>query len=562
MPTVFKKFALIILSSILFLNSMAMPFAVANAQTSWYDSSFPNWYDKVYNENTSPQSEIFGERYTAGQVQWIEYSLLASFLHAPFFVLSLFGIETPSPNPWACILGVTSGTADIATCTESIVNSVTTIFKVFDKITYDVDQEKLRMSSNPWKSILQDNRDLSLISYIRNISNKFTVVDEAQAQTAGFGYGKLLPISGYWQLTRNISYTLFVLIIIVISFMIMFKVKISPQASISIMSSVPKIASTLLLITFSLAIAGLLMDLMYVVIGLVASMLPSLTGATSFTEAYNFLIGGYGVAEKDGLFGIFITFLIYLVTYLVTSILVTISAIVTANLTSFVFGVLMIFFTVIMVFILFYNWLKIIYVLVKTVAMIYVSVIMAPLQLMMDVLPPPLGGKSFSGWIKGLIGKLLVFPLTGVLIFFSFKLLGTATQIAASGVDSAYNAGTAVDTMVKACTQMSGSASICNFFYSSGVDATYWSPPWLGNAGAITAVIFLLMSVMCIIAVGNASKIIEGALAGKLDLESAINEPIKVGGTAAAGALKEGAITFPYSKAVGSTLEQFVKNLR
>jgi hypothetical protein len=562
MPTIFKKLTLIFLSTVLFLNSMAMPFAVAKAQNSWYDSSFPSWYDKVYNENTSPQSEIFGERYTAGQVQWIEYSLLTSFLHAPFFVLSLFGIETPSPNPWACILGVTSGTADIATCTESTINSITTIFKVFDKLTYDKDQEKQRLSNSPWNSILYENRDLSFISYIRNISNKFNIVEEAQAQTAGFGYGKLLPISGYWQLTRNISYTLFVLIIIAIAFMIMFKVKISPQASVSIMSSVPKIASTLLLITFSLAIAGLLMDLMYVFIGLLASMLPTITGATSFTESYNFLIGGYGSAEKDGLLGIFITFLVYIITYFVTSILITLSAIVTGNLTSIIFGVLMIFFTVIMVFILIYNWLKIIYVLVKTVAMIYVSVIMAPLQLMMDVLPPPLGGKSFSGWLKGLIGKLLVFPLTGVLIFFSFKLLGTATQIAASGVDSAYGANTAVDSMVKACEQMSGSASLCNFFYASGVDASYWGAPWLGNAGAITGIIFLLMSVMCIMAVGNASKIIDGALAGKLDLESAINEPIKVGGTAAAGALKEGAVTFPYSKTVGSTIEQFVKNLR
>jgi hypothetical protein len=496
------------------------------AQTSWYNSSFPDWYDKVYNENTSPPSEIFGERYTAGQVQWIEYSLLTSFLHAPFFVLSLFGVETPSPNPWACILGIISGKADLITCAESIVNAVSIPFKIFDRFTYTNDNSYL--AQNPWKRILFEDRSISLISYIRNSVNKFQLVDEVSAQSTGFGYGKLLPISGYWQLTRNMAYTLFVLLIIITAFMIMFKVKISPQATISIQSAIPKIATSLILITFSLAIAGLLMDLMYVVIGLLASMLPPITGATNFTESYNFLVGGYGVAEKDGLLGIFITFLIYLITYFATSILITLSAVITLNITSIVFAVLMVFFTVIMVFILIYNWLKIIYVLVKTVAMIYVSVITAPLQLMIDILPPPLGGKSFSNWLKGLVGKLLVFPLTGVLIFFSFKLLGTATQIAASGVDSAYGASTAVDTMVKACGQMSGSASLCNFFYTSGVDASYWGAPWLGNAGAITGVIFLLMSVMCIMAVGNASKIIEGALSGRLDLESAINEPIKV----------------------------------
>lgn len=560
MPKLFKKLSLILLSTVLFANSMIMPFSVAHAQTSWYNSSFPDWYDKVYNENTSPPSEIFGERYTAGQVQWIQYSLLTSFLHAPFFVLSLFGVETPSPNPFACILGVTSGKADITTCAEAVVNTVTIPFKILDRITYTKNENYL--SVNPWQRILYEDRDISLITYVRNISLKFGVVKEAYAQSTGFGYGKLLPISGYWQLTRNMAYTLFVLLIIATAFMIMFKVKISPQATISIQSSIPKIASSLLLITFSLAIAGLLMDLMYVIFGLLASMLPPITGATNFTESYNFLIGGYGTAEKDGLFGIFLTFLIYLISYFGTSILITLSAIMTLNPTSIVFAVLMIFFTVIMIFILIYNWLKLIYVLVKTVAMIYVSVITAPLQIMMDVLPPPLGGRSFSEWLKGLIGKLLVFPLTGILIFFSFKLLGTATQVAASGVDSAYGASSAVDTMAKACEQMSGSASLCSFFYTSGVDATYWGAPWLGNAGAITGVIFLLMSVMCIMAVGNAAKIIEGAMAGKLDLESAINEPIKVGGTAAAGYLQEAKIKFPYAKTVGKTLETFVKTFK
>ncbi|MEK7168590.1 MAG: hypothetical protein AAB778_01100, partial [Patescibacteria group bacterium] len=433
-----KRFLIILVSSFYFLTSSFMPFAVAHAQTSWYDSSFPDWYDKVYNENTSPPSEIFGERYTAGQVQWIQYSLLTSFLHAPFFVLSLVGIETPSPNPWACILGVTSGKADILTCAEATINWVSIPFKIFDRITYNSDSNIVYQ--NPWQRIISEDRDISLFTYLRKGINKFQLIDEVQAQNSGFGYGKLLPISGYWQLTRNIAYTLFVLLIIATAFMIMFKVKISPQATISIQSSIPKIASSLILITFSLAIAGFLMDLMYVVFGLLASMLPSLMGTTDFNGAYNFLTGGFGgIAQKDGFAGIFITFLFYIVSYLVTSILITIMAITTLNLTSIIFGVLMIFFTVIMIFILIYNWLKIIYVLVKTVAMIYVSVIIAPLQLMMDILPPPIGGRSFSNWIKGLIGKLLVFPLTGILIFLSFKLLGTSFWVAVSGTGSAYN---------------------------------------------------------------------------------------------------------------------------
>ena len=76
-----KKLSLILLSSVLFLNSMFMPFAVAKAaeddpQSTWYNQTFEGWFVKVYGDE-SPPSEIFGERYTAAQVQWILYSLVA-----------------------------------------------------------------------------------------------------------------------------------------------------------------------------------------------------------------------------------------------------------------------------------------------------------------------------------------------------------------------------------------------------------------------------------------------------------------------------------------------------
>jgi len=52
------------------------------------------------------------------------------------------------------------------------------------------------------------------------------------------------------------------------AFMIMFRVRISPQTVITVQSALPKIIFTLILITFSYAIAGFLIDLMYVVIGI------------------------------------------------------------------------------------------------------------------------------------------------------------------------------------------------------------------------------------------------------------------------------------------------------
>ena len=562
-----KKLTSLFLSFVIFVTVVINPLSVY-AQTSWYNSSFPDWYDKVYNEESTPASEIFGERYTAGQVQWILYSLLSSFLHSPYFVLSLFGVKTPSPYPYTCVFKLMGGEIDEKTCVAAAVSNLTTMYEIFDRVGVVNDNTNENSLAYIWRQVFSSNREISFISYSTNLIKKFNPVKEAYAQQSnGFGYGKLLPISGYWQLTRNFSYILFVLIIIVSAFMIMFKVKISSQASITIQSLIPRIATSLILITFSLAIAGLLMDLMYVVFGLLASALPTMgSNDLNFEDTYNFLIGGFwGWASKDGLSGIFITFLFYLVSYFAISMTTVAGSIVVGNLTSFVFSVLMVFFTVIMIFILIYNLLKMIFNLVKTVALIYLAVVTAPLQIMMDVLPPPLGGSNFKKWITGLVSKLLVFPLTGLLIFFSFKLLGTAWNIAISQIDSTYNTQGVSQSMFNACQQMSGTANNCNFFFNGNLGAngaTYWGAPWLGNAGAMTAVVFLLMSAMCIMTVANVPKIIEGALSGRLDLESIINEPIKVGGTTAVGLLKEGKIKFPYSTTVGSTLEAFIKTLR
>ncbi len=86
---------------------------------------------------------------------------------------------------------------------------------------------------------------------------------------AGIGFAALAPFQEIWLLFRNFVFLLFVLIIIAIGFMIMFRAKINPQTIISVENALPKIVIALILITFSYAIAGFLIDLMYVVIGFV-----------------------------------------------------------------------------------------------------------------------------------------------------------------------------------------------------------------------------------------------------------------------------------------------------
>ncbi|MFZ2206524.1 MAG: hypothetical protein WA061_03040 [Microgenomates group bacterium] len=98
----------------------------------------------------------------------------------------------------------------------------------------------------------------------------------------GIGFASIKPIMGLWKVFRDISYMLLVLFLIAIGFMIMFRVKINPQTIISVENSLPKLAVVMILITFSFAISGFLIDLMYLLIALFISALGSVENVKNF----------------------------------------------------------------------------------------------------------------------------------------------------------------------------------------------------------------------------------------------------------------------------------------
>jgi hypothetical protein len=118
------------------------------------------------------------------------------------------------------------------------------------------------------------NPPASGIYWISSVLQKSGLIPKSYANE-GIGFAALKPLSGVWEIFRNISYSVIVIIMLLIGFMIMFRAKINPQTIISIENSLPRIVVTLLLITFSFAIAGFLIDLMYVVSGIVISLLSN-----------------------------------------------------------------------------------------------------------------------------------------------------------------------------------------------------------------------------------------------------------------------------------------------
>jgi hypothetical protein len=103
----------------------------------------------------------------------------------------------------------------------------------------------------------------------------------------GIGFAAIKPFANLWKIFRDLSYMLLVLVLISIGFMIMFRMKMNPQTVISVENALPRIIVALILITFSFAIAGFIIDLTYILIGLIVSiMVQDPAQSTQFKNEY------------------------------------------------------------------------------------------------------------------------------------------------------------------------------------------------------------------------------------------------------------------------------------
>lgn len=155
--------------------------------------------------------------------------------------------------------------------------------------------------------------------FVRYLSRNFGIIKPAYADN-GIGFTGLSPLLNIWTVFRNITYLLFVIVFIVIGFAIMFRVHIDPRTVMTIENQIPKIIVALILVTFSFAIAGFLIDIMYVFMYLafgIFSQIPGVTGLDTLNptflqghnalEAANGLNAGGGVLGQGGVFGFAMT---------------------------------------------------------------------------------------------------------------------------------------------------------------------------------------------------------------------------------------------------------------
>jgi hypothetical protein len=257
--SMYKKILTAFVLAALLAQSLAIP-TVALAQAKWWA---PTQADFNTNVNAAPPGEIFGERYTHAQVWWIIYSVINFTLGASTTDCAANGAAVGGTDPgsaatkWTTYTNCLKGTGEIPSEFTSQQRDwgIFALASMSDQMLY--------------------TKPISGIKYVEYVAQNIVGVPEANAQQPGFGFNTLQPLQSIWAASRNAAYGLMTLAVVILAFMIMFRMRISPQASVTVMSAIPRIIIGLLLITFSYEIAGFLVDLAYVVQGIIAFLVAN-----------------------------------------------------------------------------------------------------------------------------------------------------------------------------------------------------------------------------------------------------------------------------------------------
>ena len=261
---------------------------------------------------------------------------------------------------------------------------------------------------------------------------------ETHAQGIGFsGFSVILPL---WKVFRNVAYGLMAIIMTIIGFMVMLRKKIDPKTVVTVQSALPRIVIALILVTFSYAIVGILVDLMYFVLLLGLRLLMSAAPNALGPDTASFYATGGWWNLWWGMFGSSFHAFDDLIKLTSWNNGYGIAGGISAVVGTVVLGWWLIpLLLAIMVLI---GYIRILFMLVSAYIQIIIALIVSPLQLVVEALP---GTNAFAGWLGNLVANLSVFPITAIMIVIA-RILTTS--------DPAYGA------------------------------AKLWTPPLLGTTGS------------------------------------------------------------------------------
>lgn len=229
--------------------------------------------------------------------------------------------------------------------------------------------------------------------YFAYLGQKLNLVEPAYAQ--GVGFPGLSPLIGLWKSFRNIAYFVFIIIFILVGFAVMFRIKLDPQTVITVQNALPRIIFTLILITFSYAIAGLLVDLIY----LAASLIFTVIGRMKIDIHQNI----FGIANQ--IFGASwwryrtrqeVVIQIGKVVEEVVEGAPKILGATAGQLAGVIFALALLF-----------SLFRLFFTLLISYVTILIAVIFAPVMIALDAIP---GQKGFGNWFRLIFSNIIVFP--------------------------------------------------------------------------------------------------------------------------------------------------------
>jgi hypothetical protein len=229
----------------------------------------------------------------------------------------------------------------------------------------------------------------------------------------------MTPVLPMWKAFRNLAYTVYIIMFVVIGIMIMFRTKVGGQTIVTIQSAIPNLLITLILITFSYAIVGFMIDLMYFLIyfivfltatsGLVDDPNKLITRLMSYSawsvifEGRNSIISAVSLAIGESMSG------------LGTGALEVLGTL--GSWVGIMYLIVAVSFAIAM--------LKLMFALVKSYVMLIVQTVTAPVQIMMNAMP---GSKAFGDWLKKTASYLIPFPVAGAMFIFAAIFIGDPSK--------------------------------------------------------------------------------------------------------------------------------------
>lgn len=278
------------------------------------------------------------------------------------------------------------------------------------------------------------NPPASGMYYLADTASRLNLVSPAYAQQTGLGFNALQPFLAFWRAVRNLAYILFVIGIVGLGLAIMFRSKISPQATITIQSALPRVIIALILITFSYAIVGFMIDLTYVFFGILvwgldAAGLYRNTGvdaqyfwneylnssiATTFGFIFSKGIEGAGDILRSGTLpaGGLISLGIVGIAVAIISFLPPFAPVALPFLA--VAGPAIILLLLGLALAIIFFLFRVFFALARAYLGLIIFTIFAPFIIFFNTLA---GRGIWDGWLKHITANLLVFPAVGLVVF-------------------------------------------------------------------------------------------------------------------------------------------------